>query len=69
MVPDKNFRLQSKWKALLSSVSDKEGKAGWKKMFIQAQMHEEAAARASLKSKDRTPATGIRHSAQGVALD
>ena len=53
MTPDKNFRMKSTAKTALALMKGtKENKAGWKRMFIDAQLCEEVARRASLKSKD-----------------
>ena len=53
MIPDKNFRMKKTTKAMLALIKGSaEQKAGWKRMFIDAQLHEEAARRAGLKSKD-----------------
>jgi hypothetical protein len=53
MTPDKNFRMKSTIKTMLTMFKgSKEQRNGWKKMFIDAQLCEEAAKRAALKSKE-----------------
>ena len=53
MTQDKNFRMKSTIKTTLALMTGtKENKAGWKRMFIDAQLCEESARRAALKSKD-----------------
>ena len=53
MTPDKNFRMKSTTKTMLSMMTgSKEQRNGWKKMFIDAQLCEESARRAALKSKE-----------------
>jgi hypothetical protein len=53
MTPDKNFRLKSSTKSMLSAGKFKntEARNQFKNMMIQAQLAEEAARRAALKSK------------------
>ena len=53
MTPDKNFRMKKSYKtmlALLKGTADQ--RHGWKHTFIDAQLHEESAKRAAMKSKD-----------------
>jgi hypothetical protein len=53
MIPDKNFRLKKPFKSMIAlSGGSKEDRNQLKKMLIDAQLHEEAAHRAALKSKD-----------------
>ena len=53
MIPDKNFRMKKPIKTRLALMKGSaEQRAGWKRMFIDAQLSEEAARRATLKSKD-----------------
>lgn len=54
MTPDKNFRMSAANKALvaLMPAKDAHARGHFKRMLIQAQLGEEAAKRASLKSKD-----------------
>jgi hypothetical protein len=53
MIPDKNFRMSKPNKTMLAlAKGTKEHKNGWKKLFIDAQLHEEAARRATLRSKE-----------------
>lgn len=53
MIPDKNFRMTKQNKGILAlSRLDPEAKRHLKHMMIQAQLHEESAKRAALKSKD-----------------
>jgi hypothetical protein len=55
MTPDKNFKMKSSYKGILALMKgSKEDRSHMKKMFIDAQLHEEAARRAALKSKDRS---------------
>jgi len=57
--PDKNFRMKSTFKAMVALTKVGKGTAnGWKKMFIDAQLSEEAARRAALKSKDSGESKG-----------
>ncbi len=53
MTPDKNFRLKSSTKSMLSAgkFKSREDRNQFKSMMIQAQLAEEAARRAALKSK------------------
>lgn len=53
MTPDKNFRMSKAIKGRLTLMKgSKEMKSFWKRMMIDAQLHEEAARRAALKSKE-----------------
>lgn len=53
MSPDKNFRFKRSFKNLVALMNGtKEDRNHFKKMLIDAQLHEEAAHRAALKSKD-----------------
>lgn len=55
MTPDKNFKMKSSYKGILALMKgSKEDRSHMKKMLIDAQLHEEAARRAALKSKDRS---------------
>lgn len=55
MVPDKNFRMKSSIKGMLALMKgSKEDRNHFKKMMIDAQLSEEAARRAALKSKDKS---------------
>lgn len=55
MVPDKNFRIKSSIKGMLALMKgSKEDRNHFKKMMIDAQLSEEAARRAALKSKDKS---------------
>lgn len=55
MTPDKNFKMKSSYKGILALMKgSKEDRSHLKKMLIDAQLHEEAARRAALKSKDRS---------------
>ena len=68
MIPDKNFRMKKSVKTMLALMSNgkenkesiKEYKAGWKHMFIDAQLSEDAARKAALKSKDHDKSPGGR---------
>ena len=53
MIPDKNFKMKRSTKCVLGLMKEsKEGRTQYKKMMIEAQLYEEAAKRAALKSKD-----------------
>jgi hypothetical protein len=53
MTPDKNFRMKPQIKTMISMMKgSKEDRNHFKKMMIDAQLCEEAARRAALKSKD-----------------
>jgi len=53
MTPDKNFRMKSTIKTMITLMKGtKEERNHFKKMMIEAQLCEESAKRAALKSKD-----------------
>lgn len=53
MIPDKNFRMKKSFKGIIALMGGtKEDRNHMKKMFIDAQLCEEAARRAALKSRD-----------------
>ena len=53
MTPDKNFRMWKSTKTQIASMAGtKEDRNHYKKMMIDAQLCEEAARRAALRSKD-----------------
>jgi len=53
MIPDKNFRMKPQIKSMITLMKGSdEDRAHFKKMMIDAQLHEESAKRAALKSKD-----------------
>ena len=54
MTPDKNFRMlrSTKTALALGSFKDAHERGAFKRMMISAQLHEEAARRAALKSKE-----------------
>jgi hypothetical protein len=59
MTPDKNFRMDRVTKTFLAlGKGSKDVKAHVKGMFIQAQLSEEAARRASLKSNESSESKG-----------
>jgi hypothetical protein len=59
MTPDKNFKMDRITKTYLAlGKGTKEQRAHVKGMFIQAQLAEEAARRASLKSSDTSETKG-----------
>jgi len=61
MIPDKHFRMKKPTKTWLALMKgSKEQKDGWKRMFIDAQLHEEAARRATLKTNDKEGRLGNR---------
>jgi len=69
---DKNFRMKRQTKITMSLISDAHSRGEYKRMMISAQLAEEAARRAALKSKDNsTPRTSVKnsHTKEGVALD
>ena len=54
MTPDKNFRMKSEYKSMITLMGGTpEQRSHLKKMLIQAQLHEEAARKAALKAKVR----------------
>lgn len=54
MIPDKNFRMKRSTKVILGLMKgSKEDRNQFKKMMIDAQLSEESAKRAMLKSKDQ----------------
>jgi hypothetical protein len=57
MTPDKNYKMKASIKTVLAlgKFKDAHEKGAFKRMMIDAQLHEEAARRAALKSKDKTP--------------
>lgn len=57
MIPDKNFRMKRSTKCMIALMrgESQQGRNQFKKMMIQAEMHEEAAKRAALKSRDNAP--------------
>lgn len=70
---DKNFRMKRSTKIAMAFMPGNAHERGeFKRMMIGAQLAEEAARRAALKSKDnstpRTPGKNS-HSKEGVALD
>lgn len=69
MTPDKNFKMKSSTKTALAlhKFKDAHERGSFKRMMIEAQLQEEAAKRAALKSKDTS--IGGKHSKDGVALD
>lgn len=54
MTPDKNFRMKPETKSMLGlgSFKDAHDRGAWKRAMIDAQLCEESARRAALKSKD-----------------
>jgi hypothetical protein len=67
MTPDKNFKLKTSTKRIIALMhGNNADRNQFKNMMIDAQLAEEAARRAALKSKEVN--TG-RHSKEGVALD
>ena len=69
---DKNFKINRSTKIAMSWIVDAHERGDFKRSMISAQLAEEAARRASLKSKDNTTprTTGKNsHSKDGVALD
>lgn len=53
--PDKNFRMKSSTKTMLALMKfrDREDRNHFKRMMIDAQLCEESARRAALKSKNK----------------
>ncbi len=62
MTPDKNFRMLRSTKVALAlgTYKDAHERGAFKRMMIDAQLHEEAARRAALKSKENDKSTGGR---------
>ena len=55
MTPDKNFRMKRTTKSMLALMhGTNEERNHFKRMMIDAQLAEESAKRAALKSKDRS---------------
>lgn len=55
MTPDKNFKMKQSTKILIASLNvTAESRNSFKQAMIEAQLCEEAARRASLKSKDNS---------------
>lgn len=56
MIPDKNFKMKSSTKTALAlhKFKDVHARGEFKRMMIEAQLQEEAARRAALKSKDNS---------------
>ncbi len=54
MSPDKNFRMEKLTKMSLATMPKGERRAEYKHAMIQGQLTEEAAKRASLRSKERS---------------
>jgi hypothetical protein len=54
MIPDKNFKMKASTKTAmaLGNFKDAHERGHFKRMMIEAQLQEEAARRAALKSKD-----------------
>jgi len=54
MIPDKNFKMKASTKTAmaLGKFKDSHERGAFKRMMIEAQLQEEAARRAALKSKD-----------------
>lgn len=60
MTPDKNFRLKSRYKAMIAlSGGNAHDRGAFKRALIDAQLCEEAAHRAALKSKDSKDQRGV----------
>lgn len=55
MIPDKNFKMKRSTKIVMALMKgSKEDRNHFKHMMIDAQLHEEAARRANLKSKEKS---------------
>lgn len=68
MTPDKNFRMKPQIKTMISMMkASADDRAHFKKMMIDAQLCEEAARRAALKSKDTGAGDGKGRSRGAVA--
>lgn len=63
MTPDKNFKFQKSSKMIMASIADKEARSIYKRSMIQAQLSEEAAKRAALKSRDDKALRGVSRGA------
>jgi hypothetical protein len=54
MTPDKNFKMKKPYKTMIAlTKGSKESRNQLKRMLIDAQLHEEAARKAALKSKEK----------------
>ncbi len=55
MTPDKNFRLTKRTKTVLAlgKYRDSHDRGSFRRMMIDAQLHEESARREALRSKER----------------
>lgn len=59
MTPDKNFRMKPQIKTMISMMKgSKDDRNHFKRMMIDAQLCEESARRAALKSKDHNEGKG-----------
>lgn len=68
MTPDKNFKMTPQTKTLIAlSGGSRDVRMSFKRMMIDALLHEEAAKKASLRSKDNKDNRGKPRGA--VALD
>lgn len=63
MTPDKNFRFKREHKVVMASMPNKEARGVYKRAMIQAQLAEEAAKRAALKSRDDKAPRGVTRGA------
>jgi len=63
MTPDKNFKFQKSSKMIMASMADKEARSIYKRSMIHAQLSEEAAKRAALKSRDDKAPRGVSRGA------
>ena len=73
MIADKNFRMKKQFKYIVDLMggTDVHKRGEFRRMFIQAQLSEEAARRQALKSKDTSIGGSNKrtHSKEGVAQD
>ena len=73
MIPDSNFRMKSSTKVALAlgKFKDVHARGEFKRMMIDAQLNEEAARKAALKSKDSLHGEKLGRSTHinGIAKD
>jgi hypothetical protein len=63
LTPDKNFRFNRASKMVMALLPTKEARSVYKSTMIQAQLADEAAKRASLRSRDDKAPRGVSRGA------
>jgi hypothetical protein len=63
ITPDKNFRFNRASKMVMALLPTKEARGVYRRNMIQAQLSEEAAKRASLKSREDKAPRGVTRGA------